>query len=54
MSITLLQSDASTLTVSVSEAMRYMGVTGDAPEIKEIAAELLPEGSASEIRTALL
>ncbi len=43
MSITLLQSDASAVRVSVAEAMRYMGISGDATEIKAIAEELLPE-----------
>ena len=43
MSITLLQSDASEVRVSVTEAMRYMGVREDATEIKAIAEHLLPE-----------
>lgn len=43
MSITLLDFDARQVTVSVSEAMRYMGVRGDAPEIKAIAEDLLAE-----------
>ena len=42
MSITLLNWDED-IPVLVSEALRYMGVKGDAPDISAIAEELLPE-----------
>lgn len=43
MSITLIQSDGQSIPVSLSEAMRYMGVKGDSPETLALATELLPE-----------
>ncbi|MBE6708283.1 MAG: Vitamin B12 dependent methionine synthase activation subunit [Ruminococcaceae bacterium] len=43
MSVTLLAFDANDLRVSMSDAMRYMGVSGDAPDVKTIAENLLPE-----------
>lgn len=43
MSVTLLQQEATNLQVSLSEAIRYMGIRGDSPEIKTIAEDLLPE-----------
>ena len=43
MSITLLEIDVRDVTVSMSEALRYMGVKGDVPEISSLAENLLPE-----------
>jgi len=43
MSITLLEIDVRDVTVSMSEALRYMGVKGDAPGISALAENLLPE-----------
>lgn len=43
MSVTLLAFDAKDLSVPLSDAMRYMGVNGDAPEICTAAEKYLPE-----------
>lgn len=41
MSVTLLDLDASALDISLSEALRYMGMKGEDPKITAIAEELL-------------
>lgn len=43
MSITLLEIDSRDVTVSMREALRYMGVRGDAPDVLAVAEALLPE-----------
>ena len=43
MSITLLEIDIGDVPVSMSEALRYMGVRGDAPDVLTAVEELLPE-----------
>lgn len=43
MSITLLTFDSSEICIPVAEAMRYMGINEDLPEIKAIAEDLLPK-----------
>lgn len=42
MSVTLLDLDSNALDISLTEALRYMGVKGESAEIKTVAEELLP------------
>lgn len=52
MSITLLRLSADELHVSLAEAMRYMGVTGDAPDVLSLAEKLLTELRAAVVPKA--
>ncbi len=47
MSVTLLAFEPTELAVSVNDAMRYMGVVGDAPDIRSVTENMLPELYAS-------